>query len=838
MMTGEQKPAGEPGHGTPTPPEAHIDHNHQATRGWWDCTLRVTLVLWVVRIPVVTTAFGLVLLGMTPQAQDLFLEFADAPLGETLPRMLWFVVVLTVVWAMPTHYAARLLLESDPRFKESLRQEGEAKQAPCLRHSAKWVPRVLGFLAFVAVEYAIFRSHRNIPTLDQGEVTKGAETALVTVASLVAAGAVGYWVWVIKRPRQADLPSWLKWLNDRLGYFWQAFAPGRVRGETDEESRDIGRLLLAGLFLVFVGIFYFGEDETGAIFPRAMAVPFILGGWLPLLTYLSAVGRQVRAPVISALFLLIAVLAVVLGDNHSVRRVAAQKIAPLPLEQAVDLWMTENKCNPKTNKGASVAACPRPIIIAAQGGASRAGFFMATIIGYFLQPWDAVRYGLRVEDVRNRLFAISSVSGGSTGAVMVTAALDAAPSDAEKPPCIHRRVDQWWGREINFWRDCFEALTSGDFLTADFFGFAFNDMVPFGFPRDRAAVLEDSWSNRFRQVVGAVKTGTDVPSCPDLNCPFLSLRPRLGHWIPLLVLNGTSEATGGRIVTTALANTYQLTKGNGSQETKANGTPETKAGACPTEYKAVACPLFVDAVRFHELWDQKVKPNPWWGWIGFLERYRLRDAKGQDIRLSTAAHNSARFPLISAPGSIRNGDQRIVDRIVDGGYFENYGALGAKELALAVHAIEPQLRPLVIVISNDPTDLLSPSDDALPNLPGISRPTADTGEFVTEVTAPLITFANARTAHGILGVDELRAALHAAIPECERLLIKIRVSPDHHKPLSMSWWESPLIQRRLHRQTEGASIPISKTGAEDNGNGPHLDAIWQEMERSTCKANG
>jgi hypothetical protein len=235
---------------------------------------------------------------------------------------------------------------------------------------------------------------------------------------------------------------------------------------------------------------------------------------------------------------------------------------------------------------------------------------------------------------------------------------------------------------------------------------------------------------------------------------------------------------------------------------------------------------------------KKVRPNPWWGWIGFLERYRLRDAKGQDIRLSTAAHNSARFPLISAPGSIRNGDQRIVDRIVDGGYFENYGALGAKELALAVHAIEPQLQPLVIVISNDPTDLLSPSDDALPNLPGISRPTADTGEFVTEVTAPLITFANARTAHGILGVDELRAALHAAIPECERLLIKIRVSPDHHKPLSMSWWESPLIQRRLHRQTEGASIPISKTGAEDNGNGPHLDAIWQEMERSTCKANG
>jgi hypothetical protein len=37
------------------------------------------------------------------------------------------------------------------------------------------------------------------------------------------------------------------------------------------------------------------------------------------------------------------------------------------------------------------------------------------------------------------------------------------------------------------------------------------------------------------------------------------------------------------------------------------------------------------------------------------------------VELSTAKDNSARFPFISPPGSVRNRNQAIVDRIVDGG---------------------------------------------------------------------------------------------------------------------------------------------------------------------------
>jgi hypothetical protein len=55
-----------------------------------------------------------------------------------------------------------------------------------------------------------------------------------------------------------------------------------------------------------------------------------------------------------------------------------------------------------------------------------------------------------------------------------------------------------------------------------------------------------------------------------------------------------------------------------------------------------------------------------------------------DVRLRTAAHNSTRFPLISPPGLVRNRTNGIINRVVDCGYFENYSAIGAMEIALAI----------------------------------------------------------------------------------------------------------------------------------------------------------
>ena len=778
---------------------------------WWACMLSIALVLWILRVPTTTTALGWVLLGVTPQAQDLFTEFLDVSPGTWL-RMILLVLVLTLLWALPTHYAARMLVNSDPR--------APANGSPCLRGAAICLPRLLGLLTFLAVEVAIWRSYKNIPTLDEQDVVQRVEHALIAMAVLVAIGAAAYLVWIFMRPRGFRPTGLLGRLNAKLGVFWQAVSPGRVRGSADEESRDFGRLLLAGVFVGFAVIFLAGADCIAGWFPRSMAIPFILGGWLPFLAYLSGIGRQVRAPLITGLAALIAILAVVFGDNHAVRRIASKDIAPMPIEDAIDLWMTENGCNPKTSQNTPAVSCPRPIIVAAAGGASRAGFMMASMVGYFLDTSGAAPYGvegLSSRDVRNRFFAISGVSGGSMGAVMVTAALNAASSAGDKPPCVNTSVDQWWGMKVNNWRDCFEALTSGDFLTAGFLGLAFNDMLPFAF-RDRAAVLEDSWRNRFRDVVPAAN-GNAASDCQGLglDCPFLSLRPQPGHWIPLLVLNGTSEAVGRRILTTPLAMTYKPPK------------------KCTTAVEAASCPLFVEADSFHQLLQMKVTDGGWSKRLGTLGRILYGGAQENDIRLSTAALNSARFPLISPPGSIRNQDYRLVDRIVDGGYFENYGTLTARELALSVHAVAPQLKPLVIVISNDPADQLDATDDIANDQQVQPRPTAAAGEVLTEVIAPITTVVDVRTAHGVQAVNELRTALHTSIADCGRLVIQLRISPDGDKPLSMSWWESPLVQRRIHRQTEDSQNPKSGNGAEHNQNLPRLKAIWQEMQSSSCK---
>ena len=78
----------------------------------WQRCLDLALVLWIVRVPLCAVAIGWLILDYTPQAQDLFTEFADSYV-----RIAVFLVLLTVVWAGTTHYAARLLLDTDMRFR-------------------------------------------------------------------------------------------------------------------------------------------------------------------------------------------------------------------------------------------------------------------------------------------------------------------------------------------------------------------------------------------------------------------------------------------------------------------------------------------------------------------------------------------------------------------------------------------------------------------------------------------------------------------------------------------------------------------------------------------------
>jgi hypothetical protein len=115
-------------------------------------------------------------------------------------------------------------------------------------------------------------------------------------------------------------------------------------------------------------------------------------------------------------------------------------------------------------------------------------------------------------------------------------------------------------------------------------------------------------------------------------------------WRPILLLNATHEETGNRIITG-----HVLIERN----------------------------VFIDSLdALHEL--------------------------EKDVRASTAAHNSARFTYVSPAGNL-GWDHGSV---IDGGYFENFGALSALELAHAAKAaLEDEPRPVklvILMISSDP----------------------------------------------------------------------------------------------------------------------------------------
>lgn len=131
------------------------------------------------------------------------------------------------------------------------------------------------------------------------------------------------------------------------------------------------------------------------------------------------------------------------------------------------------------------------------------------------------------------------------------------------------------------------------------------------------------------------------------------------------------------------------------------------------------------------------------------------------LRLSTAAHMSARFTYVSPAGTLtRDGAKH--GRVVDGGYFENSGATTTLEIALAVNAMalepgaDPRWRkvvPTVIHISNEPRNPRVP-EETLAN--GAGHPRIAPGTWMPEVLSPLKTLLSTREARGTFARETLR----------------------------------------------------------------------------------
>jgi hypothetical protein len=134
----------------------------------------------------------------------------------------------------------------------------------------------------------------------------------------------------------------------------------------------------------------------------------------------------------------------------------------------------------------------------------------------------------------------------------------------------------------------------------------------------------------------------------------------------------------------------------------------------------------------------------------------------RSLRLSTAAHMSARFTYVSPAGALAK-DGKTHGRVVDGGYFENSGATTTLEIAKTIDAMardrqeDPRWRrveTIVIHISNEPVNPLHPPE-TLAQAAG--HPKIGPGNWMSEILSPLKTLLSTREARGTYARETLRS---------------------------------------------------------------------------------
>lgn len=187
-----------------------------------------------------------------------------------------------------------------------------------------------------------------------------------------------------------------------------------------------------------------------------------------------------------------------------------------------------------------------------------------------------------------------------------------------------------------------------------------------------------------------------------------------------------------------------------------------------------------------------------------------------DIRLSTAATMSARFPIISPHGNIRK-DKELMDRVVDGGYYENFGALTALELADELRGTQFGLDPRIILINNEP------------QASGMSCLTRDSQINLPNPPEKII-FGTVRSPVAALYATGMARGTHAAVDLCSRIgggdkfafVTVVQDKRDLNASLSMSWWLSKHVQLYLDRQVDTATT-------ENNADAFRIIESWRKL---------
>jgi len=472
---------------------------------------------------------------------------------------------------------ARRALQYDDWICEGRQQNGlDANRRSELSDQFYWpalvIPRLLGLAVFVCVACALYNARRNLQSAlgipEAGAASELILALLFVTLSLAALYGVAVWYRRDIRARMLNGDRDPPLLANKVPLLALLLYPRRHQTRALlRAAPKLDKLLLAA-WIVVGAIFIFALINPAFVaewLPRALFLPVLLGGGVLLIGEIAALSHRWETPLLLVLVAVGGIFGYLSWHYDDVRWTttpAPSKVVGKDLEisfaEAVARWKAANSCD---------QTCPSPIVIAGAGGASRAAFQTATVVGALIDlGLQDPSYG----NLRNRIFALSTVSGSSVGAVIRAALTDAAEDGTpDVPPCRNHDSGAWYGVAANrekdpaynagkYWRNCFQQLLAGDFLSAVMVGLAYRDNGPLGNPftgrafwSDRGVLLEQAFERRYYDV-----TGKGATACTDAVSNGLCRRfghhpdPKIaGAWLPLLFINGTSVSTGRRIVT-------------------------------------------------------------------------------------------------------------------------------------------------------------------------------------------------------------------------------------------------------------------------------------------------
>lgn len=755
-------------------------------------------VFWVCRVPALSAVGGGLLMSMVPQARDLF-----ADTGLDVVSWAFFFACVTI-WAWVVHMMARRALQYDewvPAAHASggLSDGDRERLRKAYEIQATWMPRMLGLSVFAFIALALWITRVNLlPATGLTQAAVAASRIPYLLAATFVCAAVYLFVVVVRRSFSSMLGHETDpHLLARAQSIIILIANPRknwpiLKRIFSHKTNQILALLGLGIFVSFA-VAVVAPAFLSDWVPRALFLPVLLGGGLFLFGEIASLSHRWQTPLLLVFVIAGGLLGYLLEHYNDVRWIgpgqkatAGAAARQATIGEAIEAWKAVN---------CSQTPCEvRPIVIAGAGGASRAGFFTATVVGALMDASG------KPAAIRNRIFALSTVSGSSVGAAMMRAAwMDALESPTpDLPPCRKGEVSAWFGgvtltevkKGESPWRDCFQKLMAGDFLSTVFVGIAYRDIFPVGGlfdanALDRSGLLQDAFERWYMEMVEGSARGCTNEDVRGL-CRAVGHLPivpaQAGQaWVPLLFINGTSVTTGRRIIVSDVR------------------------VDCFKKKDAPFLNLAYDASELRGPRRRSASP--------LCEDNTGSEQTGAlDMTLSSAAMMSARFPIISTHGTIRAVGRtgRIVDAVVDGGYFENDGLATTADVVRELQ--EADLKPIVIKVTNDPVSVMlpPPGSDTRPPLPRYEG-RAPFDAYTTIGRALYATRSGHEDGHldylrGTLagplveiGVGDIEPTGEDADPEPHLCRLSVK-SMTAMETVSMSWWMSQPVQAYLDAQ--------------------------------------